>query len=225
MILSKEARKEGEAHFSRFRRSVEIEVFSHTYEDGMCRSMRGIIEELAEVSTRLSVQIHDSTESLDLVRKYRIDNLPVMVLHSRDMPELRIYGLPLVYGYEPFLEVLAIYGGANDSHIEGSTQLKEVLMGKNQKTGVFPLNLVLSRYNHLCRDAIHWFLTLVITEFSLPEGKKAVPSIRFVEEEPQWFSLLPKKELPCINSGSSYLFWPFKEDALVRFFDNSSEKG
>ncbi|MCX7948700.1 MAG: hypothetical protein N2509_01160 [Treponemataceae bacterium] len=225
MILSKEARKEGEARFSRFRRSVEIEVFSHTYEDGICRNVRCLIEELAELSTRLSVQIHDSAQSLDLMRKYRIDTLPVTVLHSRDMPELRMYGLPLVYGYEPFLDVLALYGGANESPIEGNTKLKETLMAKDERTGVFPLNLLLSRYNPLCKDAIHWFLNLVITEFSLPAGKKAVPSIRFVEEEPQWFSLLPKKELPCINSSSRYLFWPFKVEDLSGFFDDPSERG
>jgi len=114
MVLNRAARKEADARLGQLRRSVTIHVFTHRFEDSLSREVRQLAEELAEVSSRVSVEISDATESGDLLRKYRLDTIPALVLTTKDAPEVRIYGLPLVYGFDFLLDILLGLGSLSE---------------------------------------------------------------------------------------------------------------
>ncbi len=208
MVLNRATRKEAENRLSALRRQVFLHVFSHRFEDGVCRELRQAAEELAEASRRLSVEISDASESGDLLRKFRIDSIPALVATGKDMPEFRIYGLPLAYAFPALLDALLAVGAA----VEPKQELVELLeqAGAAGRQSV-RLDLVLSRHESTCGEAAAALWRAVAAERAAGSSR-SVPSLRILEDAPQWAVQAGSGAFPTLLAdGKRLLTWPFTD--------------
>jgi hypothetical protein len=225
MILNRAARKEAESRLARLRKQVSIQVFTYGLEDSTCRETRQLVEELAELTNRLSVEINDASESGDLIRKFRLDALPALVITGKDMPELRIYGAPLVYGFEALLDGISHIGAPGEPKSEYLDRI-EALDGGSDAAGsqskrqatIFG-DLVLSRRDTAAPEAadLLWRVALAERLVHHPVSRLA-PALRFIED-------FPFLSIPALTSGipalvknkQTALAWPFSELEALDF--------
>lgn len=225
MILNRTARKEAESRLARLRKQVSIHVFTYGLEDSTCRETRLLAEELAELTNRLSVEINDASESGDLIRKFRLDALPALVITGKDMPELRIYGAPLVYGFDALLDGISHIGTPGEpkseyvDRIEAlDAEVDEALsQGKRQAT-IFG-DLVLSRRDTAAPEAADLLWRTALAEWLVhhPVSRLAL-GIRFIEDFP--FLSIPSgtSGIPAlVKNKRTALAWPFSELEALNF--------
>lgn len=196
------------------RRSVSIHVFTHRFEDSLSREVRQLAEELAEISSRISVEISEATESGDLLRKYRLDTIPALVLSTKDAPEVRMYGLPLVYGFDLLLDILLGLGSLAEPKEDLLNYLKEH-EDKAPRSSV-SMDLLISRYQASSIEAAAALWRLIKAEKAGLGTDHSIASIRIVEDFPHWIHRSDADHLPCLylESGET-ISWPFTDELIA----------
>jgi len=76
---------------------IRIVVFTQEFECRYCSDTRKIAEELATVSDKITVEIHDFLKG-DEAKKYGVERIPALAIIGKKDYGVRIYGIP--YGYE-----------------------------------------------------------------------------------------------------------------------------
>ncbi len=87
---------------------VKILLFKSDNKDECqyCGVTQQILEELAEVNEKISVEIHDFNEERELVEKYKLEMMPAIVMldaQGNDM-RIRFYGVPSGYEFSTLIE-------------------------------------------------------------------------------------------------------------------------
>jgi len=76
---------------------IRIVVFTQEFECRYCSDTRKIAEELATVSDKITVEIHDFLKG-DEAKEYGVERIPALAIIGKKDYGVRIYGIP--YGYE-----------------------------------------------------------------------------------------------------------------------------
>lgn len=214
MVLNRADRKEAEARLSQLRRSISINVFTHRFEDSLSRELRQLVEELAELSSRVSVEISDTTESGDLMRKFRVDTIPALVLSTKDAPEVRLYGLPLMYAFDILLNLLIALGSLSDPKPE----LVSLMQSRHSQAPRAPItmDLLVSRYQGTSIEAAATLWRVIWAEQFGLGTNHSIGSIRIVEDFPYWIHRSDTKVLPCLYTESgTTISWPFTDELIA----------
>jgi hypothetical protein len=218
MVLNRASRKEAENRFSALRKQVVIHVFTHRFEDSLCRETRQLAEELAESSSRISVEINDALESGDLLRKFRVDSIPAMVVTGKGSPECRIYGIPLAYAFPVLLDAVALVGAGT----EPKPELVEMLQARGEGdpgpggASAHSVDLLVSRREYSCVEASAAFWRAILAESRCIGSSLLVGSIRIAEDFPRWSIQGDIGAFPLLLvGGKRILSWPFTDAGIA----------
>ena len=120
MSLLPEDKKEALRNDLKERMIYPVKIVMFTQEIGcrFCSDTRQLVQELATLSDKLTVEVYDFMANGDKTKEYKIDKIPALAIIGKKDFGVRIYGIP--YGYE--LQTL-IGAVVNVSH--GSTDLSE----------------------------------------------------------------------------------------------------
>ena len=77
---------------------VRILMFTQEIECRFCSDTRQLVQELAGLSDKISVEVYDFVSDVDQVKQYGIDKIPALAIVGRKDYGVKIYGIP--YGYE-----------------------------------------------------------------------------------------------------------------------------
>ncbi len=210
--MNRASRKEAANRLSALRRQVSLQVFTHRFEDAACRETRQAAEELAESSTRLTVEINEVTESLDLLRKYRVDAVPALVITGKDMPEFRLYGVPLAYAFDTLLEAILMTGAATEVKAELVDRLAGPADAGNPAGGAPHVDLVLSRRESAGVEAAAALWRLTAADKAAFGHPRFVTAVRIAEDWPHWALRAGAGPLPALLvSGKPVMAWPFTD--------------
>ncbi len=77
---------------------VKIVMFTQEIECGSCNSTREIIQEIATLNGKISVEVYDFVADAAKAKEYGVDKIPALAIIGKKDYGVRIYGLP--YGYE-----------------------------------------------------------------------------------------------------------------------------
>jgi len=77
---------------------VRILMFTQEIECRFCSDTRQLVQELAGLSDKISVEVYDFVSDVDQVKQYGIDKIPALAIAGRKDYGVKIYGIP--YGYE-----------------------------------------------------------------------------------------------------------------------------
>jgi len=95
---------------------VKLVVFTQSLECDFCREMREIAEEIAALSPKLSVEVHDFVAEKELAVQFDIEQIPAMViLRGGDTPKdyhIHYYGVPAGYEFSSLIhDIMMVSSG------------------------------------------------------------------------------------------------------------------
>lgn len=214
--MNRASRKEADIRLQALRRQVLLHVFTTRLEDDTCRAARQAAEELAETTSRLSVEISDASECGDLLRKFRVDAVPVLVATAKGAPEYRLYGVPLSYALVVLLDTLVLLG----SSAEPKDELVQLLSGAvergDRSSSSTRLDLVLSRRDPVSVEAAAAVHRVVLASAWAEHSPHVVSAVRVIEDFPLWAALIGTATAPVVFlDGKPVLSWPFADIDLA----------
>jgi glutaredoxin-like protein len=77
---------------------VKIVMFTQEIECRFCSDTRQLVQELATLSDKVTVEVYDFMADGDKAKEYKIDKIPVLAIIGKKDYGVRMYGIP--YGYE-----------------------------------------------------------------------------------------------------------------------------
>lgn len=120
-LLNDEIRKEVKAALADVKNPVTLKVFTQAFECQYCRETRELVEEVAALSDKLSVEVYDFQKDSGVAQSYGIDKIPaVAIVGDRDYG-IRLYGIPAGYEFGTLIEDIRL---ASEGHSHLSPQTK-----------------------------------------------------------------------------------------------------
>lgn len=106
-LISKEVREQAREHLSGLEQPVRIVHFTQKHACGACAEQRELLEELAALSKKLSLEVHELVADAELAQRFRVDKVPATALLAgeRDFG-IRFYGLTSGYEFGSLLEAI-----------------------------------------------------------------------------------------------------------------------
>ncbi len=93
---------------------VRLHVFTQDFECMYCRETRQICEEVAALSDKVEVVVHDFVDSQDEAEKFGVDKIPAIVVTrvkedgSEEDYGIRFFGIPSGYEFMSLLEAIKL---------------------------------------------------------------------------------------------------------------------
>jgi alkyl hydroperoxide reductase subunit AhpF len=108
---------------------VRLLMFTQDSECQWCETTRNLVTEVAELSERLSVKVHDFAAEPKVVARYKIARIPaIVVLGDRDYG-IRFYGIPAGYEFAAFMAAIRA-AGRRDSGLEPDVLMTLAKVGR-----------------------------------------------------------------------------------------------
>ncbi|MEO0198561.1 MAG: thioredoxin family protein [candidate division WOR-3 bacterium] len=123
-FLSESDKKEIREMFKELANPVKIINFTQTLECTYCRETRQILEEVAELSDKIQLEILNHMENRDKADAYGIENhIPAIIIEGEKDYGIRYYGIPSGYEFSTLLEDI-IMVSKRDSGLKQDTKAK-----------------------------------------------------------------------------------------------------
>jgi glutaredoxin-like protein len=133
-LLDDKVRKQVTAALAGMTRPVKMVMFTQgdggALECEFCGQTRELVEEVASLSDKLSVEVNDFTGDAALAAQYGVDKIPAVVLLSGDEPKdhgIRLYGVPAGYEFSALVEDLRMLGSGDPGLSAATLQALQAL--------------------------------------------------------------------------------------------------
>ncbi len=111
------ARAELEPALGALARPVRLVMFTQEHACGPCREQRQLLEELAGLSGRITLEVHDLLADAALARSYRVSRVPVTAVVADQDPGIRFVGVTLGYEFGSLIQAITMVA-SGDSGLE-----------------------------------------------------------------------------------------------------------
>lgn len=129
MFIDEKLKSELQNVLGRLKNNVKLVLFTQELECQFCRETRQLMEELTEVSDKLSLEIKNLVIDKDDAEKYSVDKIPAVVLLDENGKDfgIRFYGIPSGYEFSSLLESILLIGtGEHGFSPEAVEQVKAI---------------------------------------------------------------------------------------------------
>jgi glutaredoxin-like protein len=128
-LLNDSIQKQVREMFAKIEAPVKLLMFTQgeggALECDMCADTRQLVTEIAELSEKLRVEVHDFVADSALAQEYKIDKIPaVAILPDDPQPKdygVRLYGIPAGYEFSTLIEDILMVG-RRDAGLSPQTQ-------------------------------------------------------------------------------------------------------
>ena len=103
-LLNEQIRKDVKAALADLKHPVTLKVFSQTFECQYCKETRELVQEVAALSDKLSVEVYDFVKDEKVAQSYAIDKAPAVAIVGRKDYGIRLYGIPSGYEFSTLIE-------------------------------------------------------------------------------------------------------------------------
>jgi len=142
-VLEEKVKEEVKGMFKGLKEPVKLIVFT---QDGLitvpglecrtCKDNRQLIEEVASLSEKISIEVYDFVKDKDKVEQYKIDKIPATIIEAQKDYGIRIYGLPAGYEFPTLLNAIKVVSTTN-SELSNETKEKLKTLSKPVHIQVF----------------------------------------------------------------------------------------
>lgn len=127
-MMDEKVRKEVRKALSDMQQPVRILMFTQreggALECEYCQQTRELMEEIAALSDRITLEVLDFEADQAVARSYGVDKIPAIVLLSDTHPPkdhgIRLYGIPAGYEFSTLIEDLRMLGAGNPGLSDGT---------------------------------------------------------------------------------------------------------
>jgi glutaredoxin-like protein len=109
--------------FASIKTPVKLINFTQTLECAYCRETRELLQEIAELSDQVSVEVHNFVTDPEKVKAYAIDKIPATVILGKEDYGIRFYGLMAGYEFTSLVYAIRLVGGLG-SQLDEETRQK-----------------------------------------------------------------------------------------------------
>ena len=103
-LLQERDRKTVEKEFEKLQEPVKLINFTQEMECQFCQQTRELMEEVASLSDKLSVEVYDFVKDKDKAIQYNIDKIPATVIEGKKDYGIRFFGIPSGYEFTTLME-------------------------------------------------------------------------------------------------------------------------
>lgn len=135
-LLNEEIRKEVKAALADLPNPVTLKVFTQTFECQYCKETRELVQEVAALSDKLSVEVYDFVKDSQVAASFGIDKVPAVAIVGAKDYGVRLYGIPSGYEFGTLIEDLHLVS-AGDSGLTPETRKMVARLTKPVKIQVF----------------------------------------------------------------------------------------
>ncbi len=107
-LLNAQIRKEVTEVLADVANPVTFKMFTQKFECQYCKETRELIEEVAELSDKLSVEIYDFEADKELADSLGIDKAPGVAVVGRKDYGIRMFGIPSGYEFGSLIESIKL---------------------------------------------------------------------------------------------------------------------
>jgi glutaredoxin-like protein len=141
MALLKENDKQTlKQEFEKLENPVKLVIFTQQMECQYCKETRMIAEEIADLSDKISIEVHDFEKDKATAEQYNIDKIPAMAItKGGDQPKdynIRLYGIPSGYEFSTLIEDIMMVA-RGDSGLTADTKAYVANLNKPLHLQVF----------------------------------------------------------------------------------------
>ncbi len=116
---------------------VRVLMFTHEMECKFCAETKQLLIELASLSEKIQVEVHDFEADSALASQYGVDKVPAVVIMGERDYGIRFYGLPFGFEFQTLLSGLAgVSKGASGLAEETKQKLAQIRTPVNVKVFV-----------------------------------------------------------------------------------------
>ena len=106
---------------------VKLIYFTQEIECQYCRETRQILEEVSELSDKITLEVYNFVNDKKIAEEYQIDKIPATVVRGTKDYGIRYYGIPSGYEFSSLLEdIVDVSKGESGLSEQSKTLLKEI---------------------------------------------------------------------------------------------------
>ncbi len=120
-LLDVHTREEVRRLLAELKNPVRLLVFIQNLDCMYCRETQQLIEEVASLSDRVSVEVHNRVTDREMAGRYGIDKTPAVVIEGDQDYGIRYFGIPSGYEFGSLIEDIRMVG-KRDSGLSPSTR-------------------------------------------------------------------------------------------------------
>lgn len=128
-LLNADIQRQVRDEFASLEHAVKLVVFTQNFECQYCKETRQLVEEVAALSDKLSVEVYDFVADKTLADQYGVDKIPAVVMLAdeeegealtRDYG-IRFYGIPSGYEFSTLIQDIVMVS-QRDSGLSAQTR-------------------------------------------------------------------------------------------------------
>jgi glutaredoxin-like protein len=135
-LLNEQIRKEVKSMLGDVSNPVTFKVFTQEFECQYCNETRELVEEVAALSDKLSVEVYDFVNDKALADGLGIDKIPAVAIVGAKDYGIRLYGIPAGYEFGSLIEDIKLVSGG-DSGLSPETRKMVAGLTKPVRIQVF----------------------------------------------------------------------------------------
>lgn len=135
-LLNAEIRKDVKTALADVATPVTFKVFTQPLDCQYCKETRELVEEVAELSDKISVEVYDFETDKALADSLGIDKVPSMAIVGAKDYGIRMFGIPSGYEFGGLIESIKLVS-AGDSGLAPDTRKQIAELKKPVKIQVF----------------------------------------------------------------------------------------
>lgn len=109
-MLSEPVRKKAAEMLAKVTNPVKLVVFTQEMECQFCREARDVVQELAGLSDKLSVETYDLEKDSAKATEFRVDKVPAICIIGEKDYGIRYYGVPAGFEFSTLLGLVELVG-------------------------------------------------------------------------------------------------------------------
>jgi glutaredoxin-like protein len=108
---------------------VTLLMFTQEFECSYCRETHQILEEIAELSDQVKVQVYNFITDSEQAKTFHVDKIPAIAVLGKGDKDygIRFYGIPSGYEFTSLLEAILLVGTASPQLGSGTLKFLESL--------------------------------------------------------------------------------------------------
>ena len=106
-MLQEREKKLATEIFKELKNPVKLVNFTQELECQFCRETRQLLEEVAQLSDKLSLEVYNFQLDKQKVEEYQVDKIPATVIEGEKDYGIRYYGAPFGYEFATLLTDIA----------------------------------------------------------------------------------------------------------------------
>jgi glutaredoxin-like protein len=135
-LLNAQIRKDVQAALADVQQPVVFKVFTQELECQYCKDTRELVEEVASLSDKLSVEVYDLVKDAAIAESLGVDKVPAVAVVGKKDYGIRMFGIPSGYEFGSLIESIKLVS-EGESGLSAESKKQVAKLTKPVKIQVF----------------------------------------------------------------------------------------